>query len=73
MVAFKNLSKLLQLVEQCKNESDLDVQISTLFEINSNLPKALQLKIPSLITRDYVSKALATVEDGINPISMLST
>jgi hypothetical protein len=38
-----------------------------LHAINSALPKSLQLQMPSLLTNDYVSRALDIVEDRISP------
>ena len=46
------------LIEECKNESDIDRKTEILYSINSMLPKSQQLKIPSLITNDYVNLAL---------------
>jgi hypothetical protein len=61
-------SKLVLLIEQCKGTSSIDDQITLLFQINALLPKSQQLQIPSLITRDYVSKAIGTVQDWLNPV-----
>ena len=35
--------------------------------INSALPKSLRLQMPSLLTNDYVSRALDIIEDRILP------
>ena len=45
-----NYARIIQLVEQCKTELDLDKKIATLYMINALLPASQQLKIPSLIT-----------------------
>ena len=54
---------LMNLVEQCKGEVNIDRKIEMLYAINSMLPKSQQLKIPSLITNDYVSNALYRIEE----------
>jgi hypothetical protein len=56
---------LLSLVTACRYEPNLDRQIVLLEEINNHLPEPLRLKIPSLLTNDYVFHALDTVEDRI--------
>ncbi|HEX2615198.1 MAG TPA: hypothetical protein VHL10_06880 [Nitrososphaera sp.] len=53
------------LIEECKNESDIDRKIEILYSINSMLPKNQQLKIPSLITNDYVNLALYRIEEKL--------
>jgi len=54
---------MMALIEECKNEPDIDRKIEILYSINSMLPKSQQLKIPSLITRDYVNSALYRIEE----------
>jgi hypothetical protein len=56
---------LLSLVESCRNEPILDRQIELLAELNNSLPEFLRLKIPSLLTNDYVDRALEMIEDKI--------
>jgi len=53
----------MSLLEECKSEPDLDRKIQMLYAINSMLPKSQRLKIPSLITNDYVYQALYRIED----------
>ena len=53
------------LIEECKNETDIDRKIEILYAINSMLPAPQQVKIPSLITRDYVNVALSRIEEGL--------
>lgn len=53
----------MKLVEECKNEPNIDRKIEILYVINSMLPKSQQLKIPSLITNDYIHLALYRVEE----------
>ena len=58
---------LCSLIEQCKRTKEIDEKIAILFRINESLPKSQRLRIPSLITWDYVSKALETVQERISP------
>ncbi|MEM3095037.1 MAG: hypothetical protein QXX64_05310 [Nitrososphaera sp.] len=53
----------MKLLEECKVEPDLDRKIQMLYAINSMLPKSRRLKIPSLITNDYVYQALYRIEE----------
>lgn len=54
---------LMELIEKCKNEFNIDRRIEILYIINSKLPKNAQLKIPSLITNDYIDSALYKIEE----------
>lgn len=56
-------SSVMKLVEECKGELNIDRKIEMLYAINSMLPKSQQLKIPSLITNDYVYHALYRIEE----------
>jgi hypothetical protein len=58
-----NRGSILDLVEECKREPDIDRRIEMLYAINSMLPESQQLKIPSLITNDYVYQALYKIEE----------
>ena len=61
----RNYASIIQLLEQCKTELDLDKKIATLYMINALLPTSQQLKIPSLITNDYVYQALYRIEEKL--------
>ena len=54
---------VIDLVEECQSEPELDKKIELLYAINSMLPKSQQLKIPSLITNDYVYQALYRIQE----------
>jgi predicted DNA-binding protein (UPF0278 family) len=56
---------VMKLVEECKGELNIDRKIEMLYAINSMLPKSQQLKIPSLITNDYVYHALYRIEETL--------
>ena len=53
------------LIKKCNEEFELDKRIQILQQINSILPQTLQLKIPSLITDDYIDIALYRIEEKI--------
>jgi hypothetical protein len=54
-----------QLIVRCRYERNVDDQVSLLIKINANLPKRNRLRIPSLITDDYVSRALDMIEERV--------
>ena len=58
---------ITSLIANCRYQSDVDKQIQILHTINSALPKSLRLQMPSLLTNDYVSRALDIIEDRILP------
>lgn len=57
-----------RLVSECRNDNDIDRQVSLLIRANAMLPASMQLKIPSLITADYIRKALSDIEEQIEAI-----
>ena len=61
------LNPITSLIAKCRYQSDVDKQIQILHTINSALPKSLRLQMPSLLTNDYVSRALDIIEDRILP------
>lgn len=56
---------VLQLIDECKNERDVDSRTEILHRINAMLPKNIQIRIPSLITNDYISTALYRIEESL--------
>ena len=58
-----NYKGIAGLLEKCKSEPELDRKIEMLRTINAMLPSSQQLKIPSLITNDYVYQALYRIEE----------
>jgi hypothetical protein len=59
-----NPHKLLSsLVQQCRYEIDVDKQFEILQRINALLPKSIRLRMPSLITDDYIHTALDKIEE----------
>jgi hypothetical protein len=61
------LNQITSLIASCRYQNDVDKQIRMLHAINSALPKALRLQMPSMLTNDYVSRALDIIEDRILP------
>jgi hypothetical protein len=61
------LNPITSLIAKCRYQSDVDKQIQILHTINSALPKSLRLQMPSMLTNDYVSRALDIIEDRILP------
>jgi hypothetical protein len=59
---FQHFDNILKLIEKCSGEQDIDKKIQLLRFINSVLPEEIQLRIPSLITDDYVEFALYNLE-----------
>ena len=54
---------LSTLIQQCRSEMDVDKQFEILQKINSLLPKSIKLRIPSLITDDYIRTALDRIDE----------
>ena len=48
----------------------MDIQAELLEQINGALPKSLRIQLPSLITNDYVAKALDIIEDRLSSNKM---
>ena len=60
-------NQITSLIATCRYQSDVDTQILMLHAINSALPQSFRLQMPSLLTNDYVSRALDIIEDRILP------
>jgi hypothetical protein len=56
---------LSSLIQQCRYEMDVDKQFELLQKINSLLPKSIKLRMPSLITDDYIRTALDRIDEYI--------
>jgi hypothetical protein len=54
---------LPSLIQQCRYEIDVDKQFEILQKINSLLPKTVRLRMPSLITDDYIRTALDIIDE----------
>jgi hypothetical protein len=60
-------NQITSLIAMCRYQNDVDKQIRILHVINTALPKPLRLQMPSLLTNDYVGRALDIIEDRILP------
>ena len=54
---------LSSLIQQCRYEIDVDKQYELLQKINALLPKKIRLRMPSLITDDYIRTALDIIDE----------
>ncbi len=54
---------LPSLIRQCRYEIDVDKQFEMLQRINALLPKSIRLRMPTLITDDYIHTALDKIEE----------
>jgi len=59
-------NELAELIRRCRYCSDVDDKVKLLYRINVMLPKSTQLEFPSLITKNYVNKALDIIEERID-------
>jgi len=57
--------ELKPLIDKCRYEKNVEDQISLLYAINGGLPESEKLTFPSLITNDYVSRALDMIEERL--------
>ena len=59
------LNVISKLAQKCENELDVDKKIVLLHKVNSLLPISYQLKIPSLLTDDYIDTALFRIYQNL--------
>lgn len=63
----KKNSKILNLVRECREESDIKRKIKILKDINNLLPAKSKVAIPSLITEAGINNLLSSVETTVSP------
>jgi hypothetical protein len=51
------------MIRICRYCSDVDDKVMMLYTINAMLPISNRLEFPSLLTKDYVNKALDIIEE----------
>ena len=56
---------LKDLLSEYANEDDTDRQFQVLLKINTMLPESKRLRIPSLVTRDYIRKVILEIKEDI--------
>lgn len=57
------LDTIPRYVSMIRNETNIDVQVELLEELNVLLPEECRLSMPSLITDDYVWRAVNIIEE----------
>jgi hypothetical protein len=62
----QNYALIAKLIEECYQEENTDNRIQILYKIDSLLPEIHRIKIPSLITNDYIDTALYRIEESIS-------
>lgn len=53
------------MISECKNEKDIDKQVSMLLKLNKALPIEKRVAMQSLYTKNYVQRVLSWIEDSI--------
>ena len=56
----------LELVQTCIETSDIDKRVEMLQRINRLLPVDCIIKLPALITNDYIDRMLDLLEERLN-------
>jgi hypothetical protein len=59
------LYDIVNLIEMCRNERNVDRQLKILLVINAMLPITKKLHIPSVLTDDYIERALHEIEKAL--------
>ena len=54
------------MISECKNEADIDRQVSMLLELNKALPIEKRVRLQSFYTKDYVRRVLCWIEDSLH-------
>jgi hypothetical protein len=57
------LDTIPRYVSMIRNETNIDMQVQLLEELNLLLPEECRLTMPSLITNDYVWRAVNIIEE----------
>jgi hypothetical protein len=64
-------NKILTYIQACNHEQNIDKKVQILRFINSMLPNEIQIRIPLLITDDYVESALYNLEMACKGLTKL--
>ena len=65
MEILTNSPSWVELMQNCIDSEDIDKRVEMLERINRLLPKENMIKLPSLITNDYIDKALYLLEERL--------
>lgn len=63
LALLKTVEAIPRYINMIREANDIDDQVSLLEELNVLLPEKSRLPLPSLFTKDYISKAVNTIED----------
>lgn len=61
-----NYRSLRRLIEECRDETDVDKKIAIFQEINCIVPARYKIRLPSLITTHYVDRVIGTIEEVVS-------
>ena len=57
--------EISSMISACKNEKDIDKQVSMLLKLNKALPVEKRVAMQSLYTKNYVQRVLSWIEDSV--------
>jgi hypothetical protein len=57
------LEAIPKYISRIRESNDIDEQVKLLEELNAFLPEERKLPLPSLFSRDYISKAANSIEE----------
>ena len=63
----QNTKYLINLVDKCRDESEIGQRIAILESLNCLLPGETKITIPSLITNSCIDNILSTIEVRLSP------
>ena len=63
----QNTKYLINLVDKCRDESEIGQRIAILESLNYLLPAETKITIPSLITNSCIDNILSTIEVRLSP------
>lgn len=57
--------EIFLLITNCREEKNIDRQVSMLLELNQALPPQKRVSLQSFYTKDYVRRVLSWIEDSV--------
>jgi hypothetical protein len=63
----QNTKYLINLVDKCRDESEIGQRIAILESINCLLPTETKITIPAFITNSCIDNILSTIEVSLSP------
>lgn len=63
---------LSNLIELCLETEEITKRIDLIYAINNLIPMGLQIKIPTLVTNDYIDQEIYSLEEKLSvaPLSI---